>query len=74
MANLTAKEESFIRLMTESEELARRGFGLLLKRTDYERFFDPLNNAGLFDGSHNPAPVPAEEEGYVRIQCWSALD
>jgi hypothetical protein len=74
MANLTAKEESFIRLMTESEELARRGFGLLLKRTDYERFFDPLNNAGLFDGSHNPAPVPAEEEGYVRIQYWSALD
>ena len=32
MPNLTAKQESFIRLMTESDELARRGFDLLMKR------------------------------------------
>src|SRR6266481_6156601 len=74
MANLTAKQQSFISLMTESEELARRGFELLLKRSDFDRFFDDLQNAGLFDPSHNPAPVPAEEKGYVRIPYWSVLD
>jgi hypothetical protein len=74
MASLTAKQKSFINLMTESEELARRGYELLLKRSDYERFFDALQEAGLFEASHNPAPVPAEEKGYVRIPYWSALD
>lgn len=73
MANLTAKQESFIKLMTENEELARRGFELLLKRLDYDQFFDALQKAGLFDPSHNPAPVPAEEKGYVRIPFWSVL-
>lgn len=74
MASLTAKQESFIRLMTESEELARRGFELLLKRPDLENFFVPLQAAGMFDPIHNPPPVPAEEEGYVCIPYWSALD
>src|SRR6266404_516891 len=74
MASLTAKQESFIRLMAESEELERRGFELLLKHADYEKFFDPLKDAGLFDADHNPAAVPAEEKGYVRIPYWSALD
>lgn len=74
MANLTAKQESFIKLMSENEELARRGFELLLARTDYDQFFDPLSEAGLFDPAKNPAPVPAEEKGYVRIPYWSALD
>ncbi|HWX54836.1 MAG TPA: hypothetical protein VN176_09630 [Verrucomicrobiae bacterium] len=74
MASLTAKQESFIKLMTESEELARRGFELLLKRIDYDQFFDALKGAGLFDPTHNPAPIPAEEEGYVRIPYWSTLE
>lgn len=74
MASLTAKQESFIKLMTESEELARRGFDLLLKRTDFDQFFDALKEARLFEPSCNPAPVAAEEEGYFRIPYWSALD
>ena len=74
MAKLTAKQESFVTMMTENEELARRGFELLLKRSDYAQFFDPLQDAGLFDPKHNPAPVPAEEAGYVRVPYWSALD
>lgn len=74
MANLTAKQESFIKRMRESDELARWGFELLLKRPDCDRFFDPLKEAELFDPRHNPAPIPAEEEGYVRISYWSALD
>jgi hypothetical protein len=74
MANLTAKQEAFINRMSESEELAHWGFELLLKRDDCHRFFDALEEVGLFDPSRNPAPIPAEEEGYVRIPFWSALD
>ena len=54
MSKLTSNQESVITLMTESEELERHGFQLLLKRKDFERFFDPLNEAGLFDGSSKP--------------------
>jgi hypothetical protein len=74
MARLTAKQESFIKLMSEGEELSRRGVELLLKRPDYEQFFDALIDVGFFDPRHNPAPIPAEEQGYVRIPYWSALD
>ena len=74
MAKLSAKHEAFVKLMKESEELARRGFDLLLKRSNPERFFDALQEAGLFAPSKNPAPVPAEQEGYVRIPYWSPLD
>jgi hypothetical protein len=74
MAKLSAKQESFVRLMSENEELAHRGFQLLLKRPDYREFFDALKSAGLFDPGRNPAPVPAEQEGYLLIRYWSALD
>src|SRR5580692_10876215 len=74
MDRLTAKQESFIKHMTESEELSRWGFELLLRRGDFDQFFDAIKGAGLFDPSHNPAPIPAEKEGYVRISYWSTLD
>jgi hypothetical protein len=60
--------------MKESEELARHGFSLLLKRSDFLRFFEPLRDAGLFAPERNPGPEPALEQGYVRIPYWSALD
>lgn len=74
MASLTAKQESFIRLMTESEELARRGFDLLLKRDKFETFFDALQEAGLFAPANNPAPIPVEPSGSFRLPYWNALD
>jgi hypothetical protein len=74
MAKLRAKHEAFVRLMTESEELARRGFDLLSKRPNPEQFFDVLNQAGLFAPNKNPGPVPGEQEGYIRIPYWSPLD
>jgi hypothetical protein len=74
MANLTAKHQAFVNMMTESDELARRGFDLLSKRGDLAQFFDALNEAGFFAPSKNPAPAPAEQEGYVRIPYWSPLD
>jgi hypothetical protein len=74
MISLTAKQESFIRLMTESEELARRGFDLLLKRDKFETFFDALHEAGLFAAVNNPAPIPVEPTGSFRLPYWNALD
>jgi len=74
MTVLTTNERAFIDKMKESEELARHGFSLLLKRPDFLRFFQPLRDAGLFAPERNPSPEPAPEEGYVRIPYWSALD
>jgi hypothetical protein len=74
MAKLTAKQESFIEMMTQGEELARRGFDLILKRADFDQFFDALKGADLFSPSHNPGPAAADKEGYFYIPYWSALD
>ena len=74
MTVLTTNERAFIDKMKESEELARHGFSLLLKRPDFLRFFEPLRDAGLFAPERNPGPEPAPEQGYVRIPYWSALD
>lgn len=74
MAKLTAKHEAFVKLMVSSTELANQGFGLLLKRNDAERFFDALQEAGLFAPEGNPAPIPSDQEGYVRILRWPPLD
>lgn len=74
MAELTAKQKSFIELMVKSEEHARRGFELLLGRPGFEKFFDSLKIAGLFKPDHNPVPVPSDEAGFFRIPYWSALD
>ena len=74
MTNLTAKQESFIRLMTESDELARLGFDLLMKREHVETFFDALDEAGFFATERNPAPVPVEPSGSFRLPYWAALD
>ena len=74
MIPLTANEQAFITQMMQSDELARHGFSLLLKRPDFLRFFEPLRTAGLFAPERNPGPIPAAEEGYVHIPYWSALD
>jgi hypothetical protein len=74
MTKLTANQESFIQFMIESEELARRGFVLLLQRKDFTKFFDDLKRAGLFDPDRNPGREPTEKEGYFRIPFWSVLE
>jgi len=74
MVKLTAKQQSFVALMSKSEEHARHGFELLLKRTDFEEFFDALEGAGLFASERNPAPVAGERQGAFRLPYWSALD
>lgn len=74
MVRLSANQQSFIKLMTKSDEHARRGFELLLKRNDIETFFDNLEEAGLFLPSNNRGPIPAGEPGYVQIPFWDALN
>jgi hypothetical protein len=74
MAKLTAKQEAFIELMTQGEELARRGFGMLAQRADCEIFFDQLASSGFFEPDRNPTPTPADKEGYFYIPYWAALD
>jgi hypothetical protein len=59
--------------MKKSDEHARRGFELLLKRKDFERFFDALNAEGFFDPAGNPAPITIDS-GSVRIPYWAPLD
>ncbi|MDO9469896.1 MAG: hypothetical protein Q7J23_04100 [Nitrosomonas sp.] len=71
---LTSKKKWFIRRMRESDEHAKWGFELLLKRQNFAEFFDYLNEAGFFKPECNPTPVPANEPGYVQIPYWPALD
>lgn len=74
MMVLTTNERAFIDKMKESEELARHGFSLLIKRPDFIQFFEPLRDAGLFAPERNPGPEPAPDQRHVRIPYWSALD
>jgi hypothetical protein len=68
-----ANQQAFIDLMKKSEEHSRRGFDILLKRPDFETFFDALAAKGLFAPDQNPKPI-AEASGMVRIPFWSALN
>ena len=73
---LTTKELEFVNQMTQSSDKAAWGFGLLLRRlpNKLDRYFDQLNEEGLFDAKHNSGPIPAENEGFVHIPYWPALN
>lgn len=70
----TTKLNLFVHRMTESDEQAQWGFTLLLKRDDFEDFFDLLDGAGLFSPDKNLGPVPSDQPGFVRIPYWHALN
>lgn len=70
----TTKLNLFVQRMAESDEQAEWGFTLLLKRDDFEEFFDLLEGAGLFSPDKNLGPVPGDQPGYVRIPYWHALN
>jgi hypothetical protein len=73
MVSLTSKQQTFIRQMAEADDYARRGFDLLLKRSDFEAFFDALAAEHIFDPARNPAPVPGDTPGFFRIPYWEPL-
>ena len=76
MSELTSLQQSFVDMMTKSEEHARKGFELLVSRGGeaLEKFFEPLAAKGLFDPDRNPGIVEADEPGYFRVPYWNALD
>ena len=76
MNELTSLQQSFVDMMTRSEEHARKGFELLVSRggEGLEKFFDPLTAKGMFDPDRNPGIVEADEPGYFRVPYWNALD
>src|ERR1700730_14365067 len=61
MSSLSSKQQAFIKLMKNGEDYERRGFELLLQRSDFPVFFDALANEGLFDRSRNLGPVGGEQ-------------
>src|SRR5690349_5065295 len=69
---LGSEKQSFVELMTHSDEHARHGFNLLAKHQNPDRFFDALRDKGLFKAEHNPAPIPAGEN-LVQVPYWGAL-
>ena len=73
MKGLTGTQQSFIALMKTSDELAMRGFQLLLKRDDFPAFFTPLKDAGFFAPEENPAPTPTSKNT-VHIPFWAPLN
>ena len=74
MANLTAREKSFIEMMTTSDEHMRKGFELILRRACFVKYFDTLKERGFFDADRNPAPVRVGPEDHYQIPYWKALD
>lgn len=71
---MTSKLKLFIQRMKENDEQAQWGFELLLKRDDFEEYFEYLYDEGLFSPERNPTPIPADQPGYVHVPFWSALN
>ena len=70
----TTQHKLFIQRMLESQEQEQKGYELLLTKPYFALFFDHLRDAGLFDASRSPGPIPSDEPGYVRIPFWAPLD
>lgn len=73
MDSLSSKQRAFINLMKNGEDFERHGFELLLKRSDFDTFFEALENDGLFDPARNPGPVAGDKPGYYRLPYWPPL-
>ncbi len=73
MDNLSPDQRAFIQLMKSDEDFERHGFALLLKRPNFDWFFEALATEGLFDPARNPGPVVDEKPGYYRLPYWPPL-
>jgi hypothetical protein len=70
----TSQHRLFIQRMLESQEQEQKGYELLLAKPYFVEFFDHLRDAGLFDASRAPGPIPSEDPGSVRIPFWAPLN
>src|SRR5580693_2671806 len=73
MSSLSSKQQAFIKLMKNGEDYERRGFELLLQRSDFPIFFDALVDEGLLHASRNSGPIEADKPGHYRIPYWPPL-
>ena len=74
MANLTARERSFINMIGTSDEHMRKGFEIVLRRPCFVKYFDMFKECRFFDADRNPVPVRVGPEGHFQIPYWKALD
>ena len=74
MTELTQNHQSFIQLMKKSQDHERRGVRLLLKRENFDSFFDALRAEDFFAPTSNPSLVPVDAEGTVQVPYWPMLD
>lgn len=70
MSKLSAREQDLLQRIDEKEELRP----LFFRKVKGLKWFDSLAEHNYFNPEANPKPVPAEEEGYVNIPNWYALD
>ena len=72
MIELNENQRAFFRSMKEDRELEGHGFRLLLRRDDFQDFFEVLKAGGFFAPERNPAPE--ESDGFVTAPYWPTLD
>lgn len=70
MNSLTAKERDLLERVNTKPELRT----LFFRKVKGLKWFDELHKEGYFNSEKIPAPVPAEEEGYVSIPYWEVVD
>lgn len=70
MDELSAAELDLLVRIDAKEEL--RPF--FFKKAKGLKWFDELDTRNYFNPIGNPAPVPAQKEGYVSVPSWPAID
>jgi hypothetical protein len=70
MNELSPKELDLLQRIDDSEELRP----LFFRKVRGLKWFNHLKERGYFEPEQNPAPTPPDEEGYVKIPSWQALD
>jgi len=70
MNDLLPKERDLLKRTDENEDLRP----LFFRKVHGLKWFDHLADRGYFESNQNPAPTPADEEGYVRIPTWQVTD
>ena len=74
MTELSVKQTNFLEMMSQSDESEEDGFVILSQRDDAWEFFEELESRGFFGVEKNLGPIPSDQEGYIRIPYWRALD
>ena len=67
---LSAKELDLLQRIDEKEELRP----LFFRKVKGLKWFDHLEKRGYFSPERTPKPVPANEEGYIKVPLWTAIE